>query len=92
VIAVPAKGQFSARVDVLRMQGAVATSPAHTEAEWLAMIEIYKGRCAHCKKRTRLTRDHIIPISGGGTDEITNIQPLCRPCNSRKGAKRTQLL
>lgn len=34
-----------------------------------------------------LTLDHIYPHSLGGTDDEDNLRPLCRPCNSRKGAK-----
>jgi 5-methylcytosine-specific restriction endonuclease McrA len=64
----------------------------HSRAQWLDLLERYKHRCANCKKRIKLTRDHIIPISRGGSDDITNIQPLCQPCNSRKQAKRTLLL
>lgn len=64
----------------------------HTEAEWEDLCRRARGRCAMCKKKRALTRDHIIPLVRGGTDYITNIQPLCRYCNSGKGAKRTLLL
>ena len=57
---------------------------AHTEAEWRTLLSRHDGRCAHCGTAEDITRDHIIPISKGGTDDIGNIQPLCRPCNSRK--------
>lgn len=43
--------------------------------------------CLHCGAKTNLTLDHIHPWSLGGSDEIDNLQTLCRPCNSRKGAR-----
>lgn len=32
-----------------------------------------------------LTKDHIIPKAKGGTDDLTNFQVMCGPCNSKKG-------
>jgi 5-methylcytosine-specific restriction endonuclease McrA len=49
-------------------------------------------RCQYCgrpaselKPREALTRDHVIPISRGGTNEWTNVVTACSPCNTRKG-------
>lgn len=36
---------------------------------------------------TFLTLDHIFPYALGGLATIDNLQTLCGPCNSRKGAK-----
>lgn len=30
--------------------------------------------------------DHIVPLAAGGLNDVTNIQLLCRDCNSKKGA------
>lgn len=43
--------------------------------------------CLHCGAIEDLTVDHILPWSLGGSDELDNLQTLCRPCNSRKGAR-----
>ena len=68
------------------------TVGSYTQAEWEAVVRKQKGRCADCGiKVKRLTVDHIVPISKGGTNYIINIRGLCRSCNSRKGARENGL-
>lgn len=43
--------------------------------------------CVECGATAALTLDHIYPWSLGGEDAVDNLQTLCRPCNSRKGAR-----
>jgi 5-methylcytosine-specific restriction endonuclease McrA len=43
--------------------------------------------CAKCGATEDLTIDHIIPMARGGTNDLENLQILCRKCNSSKGAK-----
>ena len=45
------------------------------------------GKCAYCNSTERLVVDHIKPYSKGGTHDLENLQCLCWPCNSKKGAK-----
>lgn len=57
----------------------------HTEAEWAKRFEEYKGCCAYCGvKPLRIVREHVITLTKGGTDEITNVVPACARCNVRK--------
>src|SRR6201995_1962917 len=46
----------------------------------------YCGRhVTELKPREALTRDHLIPLSRGGSNEWTNVVAACSPCNTRKG-------
>lgn len=59
----------------------------HTLQEWQLIVKKFNSRCAMCGEEKKLTRDHIIPLSKGGSNNIDNIQPLCQSCNSRKHNK-----
>ncbi len=45
------------------------------------------GRCRRCRSAINLEMDHIVPISKGGKTEESNLQTLCRRCNSAKSRK-----
>jgi 5-methylcytosine-specific restriction endonuclease McrA len=49
-------------------------------------------RCQYCNRHRRefgyresLTRDHVVPLSRGGTNHWTNVVTACSRCNLRKG-------
>lgn len=48
-----------------------------------------RSRCTFCGVPkilpTRLTLDHIVPLSEGGSNATWNIQPLCSLCHALKG-------
>ena len=54
-------------------------------------------RCQYCgrsagelKPRESLTRDHVVPLSRGGTNEWTNVVTACSSCNTRKANRMPQ--
>lgn len=59
-----------------------------TFAEWQLVVWVYGGQCAYCGVTpNRLERDHVIPLSKGGSNWIENIVPACKSCNSAKHNK-----
>lgn len=59
-----------------------------TRVQWEEIKQSYHHRCVYCRKKpSRLTKDHLTPLSKGGSHTKSNIVPACGSCNSRKGTK-----
>jgi hypothetical protein len=54
-----------------------------------AVLERDLYRCLHCGTHLDLCVDHVKPERLGGSSELTNLQTLCRSCNSQKGMQYT---
>lgn len=78
---VDAVGNQNSRAQRLGIEGTFTTQ------EWRTLRNRHGNRCAICGEQRPLGPDHIRPLSKGGTNWIGNIQPVCQPCNSRKGAR-----
>lgn len=66
----------------------------YEQTDWGEMLQFFDNKCICCGYKfeegvDRPTKDHIKPRAGGGTDDISNLQPLCRQCNSSKCADHT---
>jgi len=57
----------------------------HTQEEWEAKKRQYNNRCFYCGKAgKKLTKDHVLAVTRGGTDDIDNVVPACWSCNYKK--------
>ncbi len=53
-----------------------------------------KYTCVNCGKKcdkSEIEIDHRIPKRKGGTDDLWNLQPMCRACNRSKGKRNSKL-
>ena len=48
------------------------------------VLHVYGQACLACGK-DEVTIDHVIPVSKGGLNEISNVQPLCGFCRYVQG-------
>jgi hypothetical protein len=58
-----------------------------TEKEREDLHKGFKGKCNCCKKKVELSKmqiDHIEPLACGGTNDLNNLQVLCKPCHHEK--------
>lgn len=60
-----------------------------THEQWLEIQAAQEHRCYYCGKRRKgkLTQDHSVPLSDGGSHTLHNVIGACRSCNSRKGTR-----
>lgn len=59
----------------------------HTAAQWFARVEFWGWRCRYCRVELdafSLTKDHMIPLSKGGSEWPSNLVPACQQCNQHK--------
>lgn len=80
----PERNAYYLRLRRDRKRGAVGDCSLE---QLRARIAYYGGLCWMCGAEAD-TIDHVIPISGGGTEWPANLRPACRSCNSSKGASR----
>lgn len=83
------KAQHTAQI-LLRWAGAEGL---HTTEEFVELCKALDFRCQGCGDTfplSELTEDHMDPLSRGGSNDIDNIQPLCRKCNSEKSDKTNE--
>lgn len=62
-------------------------------SQWRDLRQFYNNTCLRCglsEPDVKITADHVIPLNMGGSNDISNIQPLCSTCNSSKGARSTR--
>ncbi len=62
----------------------IGNGGSYTKEELALLREAFRGICPLCEKKAKLTIDHIVPLSKGGTNDIENIQLLCLSCNIKK--------
>lgn len=60
-----------------------------TPGQWQELCLLFNNKCLSCEESKPLTIDHIVPLSKGGRHTLSNVQPLCQSCNSRKGVQST---
>jgi len=65
----------------------ISTTNGHTQRQWEGKFFRCQMCCWYCRIPLTLaeaTKDHLLPVSRGGTDAIANIVPACVDCNRLK--------
>ncbi|MEO1093680.1 MAG: HNH endonuclease [Cyanobacteria bacterium J06638_28] len=77
---------------VLQVSEHIRLTSNHAERHWkvppVNRREVFRRdqhRCQYCNSTKRLTIDHVVPRSKGGTHTWDNVVAACERCNSIKG-------
>lgn len=63
----------------------------HGYSKWQVFRKT-KGKCIYCEQEfsdiydPRFTIEHLIPRSKGGRDELSNVFPCCKKCNTSRSS------
>ena len=66
-----------------------AAEGSHTAQEIIELLDRQNWKCAECGASLQEKRhiDHVVPLSRGGSNYISNLQGLCPTCNCSKNAR-----
>lgn len=75
--------------DARRRARKLGSDGSYTAQDVEVLLVLQRWRCVDCGASLRggYQIDHIEPLARGGSNEKTNVQLLCRPCNQRKSSK-----
>lgn len=65
-----------------------------SDSEKLELIQEFNSCCAACELELQVSDfeiDHIVPLSSGGSNDISNLQPLCKDCHKQKSKAEKEL-
>lgn len=63
-----------------------------TAEEKAELLESFDGLCALCSLPCESFEvDHIKPLASGGTNAISNLQPLCKECHKEKSKEEAEM-
>lgn len=82
----------SARKNNLNDRARKAGRPADEELSTQdidTLEDFYNHRCLNCGAIAANSPDHVIPLSKGGENKLSNLQLLCVSCNKAKGDDET---
>jgi len=79
--------EWSAGAHARRRARLLGAEGSFTAAQWNELVERFESKCYYCRKPGKMTRDHFIALSQGGDNNIRNIVPACKSCNSAKKDK-----